>query len=114
MLKRFTRDLFAVALRESIPKGDLEITQGNFAAVPVQDRHQPAKREREAITTLTRQQRHEFGGHEQARPLQPVSDFFPTRTHSRIVTPFTPPANRGSPNASFGCLCVRSISASLG
>jgi len=40
--------LFAFALREPIPKGDLEITQGNFAAVAIEDRHQRTEREREA------------------------------------------------------------------
>src|SRR5947208_4253342 len=93
MLKGLARDLFAFPLRKSIAKRNLEITQRDFTTVPVQDRHQPAESESKAVTALARQQRHEFRGHEQANPLQPVADSFPNRTHSRSVTPFTAAAN---------------------
>src|SRR5260370_3732138 len=78
---------------QSVPKPAREISQRNFGTVPVKKRHQPAESESKAVTALARQQRHEFRGHEQASPLQPVADSFPNRTHSRSVTPFTPAAD---------------------
>src|SRR5260370_14977525 len=78
---------------QSVPKPAREISQRNFGTVPVKKRHQPAESESKAVTALARQQRHEFRGHEQASPLQPVADSFPNRTHSRSVTPFTAAAN---------------------
>src|SRR4029077_20444283 len=52
LLKRFPRDLFAIALRELIPKCDFEIAESDFSAVPIHHRHQRTDRQRESITGL--------------------------------------------------------------
>jgi hypothetical protein len=96
MLERLAHNVFAFALRKSIAESDLEIAQRNFVAAAIEDRYQRAKREREPVTTFARQQRHELGSREDTRPFQPVSDSFPDRAHSRIVTPFAAAANRSS------------------
>jgi hypothetical protein len=51
MLKGFAYDLFAFALREPVTESDFEITQRNFAAVAIEDRHQRAESECEPVTT---------------------------------------------------------------
>jgi len=66
MLKGFTHDPLAVALRKAIAKGDLEITERDFSARPVQDRNQGPKRERKSATTFAREQRDQFRGREKA------------------------------------------------
>jgi hypothetical protein len=85
--------LFAFALRKSIAESDLEVAQRNLSAAAIKDRHHLTKREPEPVTTFARQQRHELGSRKDTRPFQPVSDSFPDRAHSRIVTPFAAAAN---------------------
>src|SRR5439155_19492690 len=86
MLKQLANTLTQRVDRETTAKGDLQIAQGDFAAVSIQDRHQPSKDAREMETGLAEKQRNQLRCQKNPEPLKPVTNFFPTRTHGAFYT----------------------------
>ena len=85
VLKRFAHDFFALRRAETISKRHFQIADRNSSAVPVQDRHQPAKNIRKLHATSPRQQWNDLGRCEQSQPLEAMPDLFPERTHGALL-----------------------------
>src|SRR5205085_4247454 len=86
ILVGFAHEFRAALVRQLVAEREFQIAQRHATARAIECRGERADPECKAITSAAREKRNDFRGRFHGQPLEPVTDFFPSRAHRASVS----------------------------